>query len=259
MSDLLGIFDSGVGGLSVARCLVKDIPDLSFIYFGDTLYVPYGEREVSEVVELIDKICHHLVSSGVKALVMACNTSSALAYEHVISWSPVPVIGIIEEAAKAAVKVSQNKKIGVMSNMLTANSGAYAKACHRATSEDVEVFSIGCPRLVPLVEAGNTQSQEAREALLSYWEPLHEQGVDTLVLGCTHFPFLRPLLEEIVGPNVSIIDPAHYVAQKVRELNLSCEGGVRRIYQASGNPLGFAWSAHKLLGYHIGQVEHIDL
>ena len=126
-SELIGVFDSGVGGLTVAERLQEALPALSFIYYGDTAHVPYGDREAKEVVGLIDKICRHLLQSGAQALVMACNTSSALAYEHVLSWSPRPVIGIIAEAAEAAAQATREGKVGIMANPLTAASGAYER------------------------------------------------------------------------------------------------------------------------------------
>lgn len=269
---LIGVFDSGVGGLSVARHIDRDLPDTSFIYFGDTYYVPYGEREPQEVVHLIDMICRYLLDCKAEALVMACNTSSALAYEHVRQWSPVPVIGIIEEAAQAALQASRNGRIGVLANMLTASSGAYERACAKHKGElakfadvKVEVFPVGCPKLVPLIEKGLVSGKEAEEALREYWRPLQNNGVDTVIFGCTHYPFLRPLLERIVGPDISIIDPAYYVVEHLKRLgfvNQAEPAGAEkaeRIYQVSGDAQEFARVAKQLLGYEIGPVAHISL
>ncbi|MBQ7503396.1 glutamate racemase [bacterium] len=267
---LIGVFDSGVGGLSVARHIDRDLPNTSFIYFGDTYYVPYGEREPQEVVRLIDKICHHLLESKAEALVMACNTSSALAYDHVKAWSPVPVIGIIEEAAQAALQASRHGRIGVLANMLTASSGAYERACAKHKDESAhksaEVFPVGCPKLVPLIEKGQVSGAEAEAALREYWQPLLNNGVDTVIFGCTHYPFLRPLLEKIAGPDIAIIDPAYYVAEHLKRLGFEAENEgegcyepAERIYQVSGDADKFAQTAEILLGYKIGRVDHINL
>ncbi len=271
-SHLIGVFDSGVGGLTVAEQIAKELPGVPFIFFGDTQHVPYGNRSASEVVSLIDLVCHHLIDSGAKVLVMACNTSSALAFDHVAAWSSVPIIGIIDEAAKAAVKATRNGRIGVMANPLTAASGAYEKACAQAyasaSSEEkkaisaISVTPVGCPKLVPLIEKGLVSGPEAHEAVREYLRPLQEAGVDTLILGCTHYPFVRPVIEELVGSDVKIIDPARYVVSRLRELGFDCSPSApvaSRLYQASGSAADFAKIGSQLLGHVIGPVERVEL
>ncbi|MGM9991790.1 MAG: glutamate racemase [Candidatus Bruticola sp.] len=273
---LIGIFDSGVGGLTVAEQIDKGLPNVPFIFFGDTKHVPYGNRSAAEVVSLIDSVCHHLIDSGAQALVMACNTSSALAFDHVASWSPAPVIGIIEEAAKAAVQTTRNGAIGVMANALTAASGAYEKACAQAwasltdhkfsVASEVRVFPIGCPKLVPLIERGEINGTEARQSVREYLEPLLCSGIDTLILGCTHYPFVRPLIEELGGADLKIIDPAFFVVKRLRELGFgsAVDGPVpakkaARLYQASGSAADFAEVGSRLLGHIISPVEKVEL
>lgn len=263
---LVGIFDSGVGGLTVARKVEEGLPETPFIYFGDTLHVPYGERRPEEVVGLIDNICHHLIAAGAEALVMACNTSSALAYEHVRAWSEVPVIGIIAEAAKAAVAATRCGHIGVIANMLTASSGAYESSCAEAANGmklpfEIDVTPVGCPKLVPLIERGEIEGPNVEAALREYWAPMAKNNVDTIVLGCTHYPFVRPVLERIAGPGVTVIDPAYYVVERLKSLGFgeSPKTPVRRIYQASGSAEQFAKVGSSLLGRSIGPVEHISL
>lgn len=271
-SHLIGVFDSGVGGLTVAEQIAKELPGVPFIFFGDTQHVPYGNRSASEVVSLIDLVCHHLIDSGAKVLVMACNTSSALAFDHVAAWSPVPIIGIIDEAAKAAVKATRNGRIGVMANPLTAASGAYEKACAQAyasaSSEEkiaiptIGVTPVGCPKLVPLIEKGLVSGPEAHEAVREYLRPLQEAGVDTLILGCTHYPFVRPVIEELAGSSLKIIDPARYVVKRLRELGFDCSPSAvvaSRLYQASGSATDFAKIGSQLLGHVIGPVERVEL
>lgn len=266
-SGLIGLFDSGVGGLTVADRVRQDLPGAPFLYFGDTAHVPYGNRSVEEVRHLVSAIARHLVASGAQVLVMACNTSSALALDSVRSWSPVPVIGIIEAASRAAVQATRNGVIGVIANPLTAGSGAYELACARAASEAEElagglrVLPVGCPKLVPLVEAGEVGSPAARAALMEYLGPLQAEGVDTLVLGCTHYPFLVPLISEILGPGVRIIDPAVYVVAELVALGWSPSqpGGTPPLYQVSGEPLDFDRTASRLLGRLVTGTTRVDL
>jgi len=266
-SGLIGLFDSGVGGLTVADRVRQDLPGAPFLYFGDTAHVPYGNRSVEEVRLLVSAIARHLVASGAQVLVMACNTSSALALDSVRSWSPVPVIGIIEAASRAAVQATRNGVIGVIANPLTAGSGAYEKACARASVESgkpagsVRVLPVGCPNLVPLVEAGEVHSPAARAALTEYLGPLQAQEVDTLVLGCTHYPFLVPLISEILGPDVRIIDPAVYVVAELVALGWSPSqpGDVPPVYQVSGEPLDFDRTASRLLGRPVAGTTRVDL
>jgi len=264
---LIGIFDSGVGGLTVADRVRADLPGAPFLYFGDTAHVPYGSRSVEEVRQLVAAISRHLVDSGARALVMACNTSSALALDSVRSWCPVPVIGIIEAAARAAVAATRNGSVGVIANVLTAGSGAYEKAVAQACGESgrpvnsVQVHPVGCPRLVPLVEAGEVRSLAARSALLEYLGPLQARDVDTLVLGCTHYPFLAPLIAEILGPGVTIINPAVYVVAELRALGWQPVPGAgeQASYQVSGDPADFDRTASALLGRRVSGTTQVVL
>ena len=252
---LIGIFDSGVGGLTVAARVHGDLPGAPFLYFGDTAHVPYGGRTAEEVRGLVTAIARHLIASGAEALVMACNTSSALALDSIRSWCTVPVIGIIEAAARAAVMATRNGSVGVIANLLTAGSGAYERAAARLLAESgqpqerVRVLPVGCPKLVPLVEAGDVSSPAAREALLEYLLPLQAAGIDTLVLGCTHYPFLVPLIADLLGPEVIIIDPAVYVVEELKALGWSVGGpAAPLLFQVSGDPAEFERTAAALLG-----------
>lgn len=260
---LIGIFDSGVGGLTVARQVEHLLPQESFLYFGDTKYVPYGSRTASDVVALISAICRHLVEQKAEVLVMACNTSSALALDPVRAWCPVPIVAIIEAAARAAVRVSRNGRIGVIANMLTAHSGAYERAVKRfSDGESFSVFPVGCPKLVPLIEAGQVGGAQSHQALLEYLTPLREQSIDTLVLGCTHYPFLLPQIREILGPKVEIVDPAVYVVEELKALGFGAQNSAaigERRYQVSGEAQAFAAVAAQLLGYTVAPVEHVEL
>jgi glutamate racemase len=256
----IGVFDSGVGGLTVASRLMSEAPHLALHYFGDTAHVPYGNRPAEEVTRLVEDITDYLVRSGVSAVVMACNTSNALAIDRIRQWCPVPLIGIIEPAARAAVQATRNGRIGVIANPITAASGAYERAAAAVPAckeRLLKVYPVGCPKLVPLIETGRVNSPEAREALMEYLEPLIERSVDTLVLGCTHYPFLTHLIRDIMGPDVVIIDPG---ASVIHEL---CKHGVTRtqtqghIFEVSGCPGDFETHGSRLIGYHIQNVRQV--
>lgn len=261
-SGRIGVFDSGVGGLSIAGRLMTDAPQLFIHYYGDTAHVPYGNRPASEVTHLVETIVEYLVESGVSAVVMACNTSNALALDRVRSWCPVPVVGIIDPAAEAAVLRTRNGRIGLIANPLTAASGAYDRACRNALGHlnfGVQVFPMGCPKLVPLIESGQVGTREAREALWEYLAPLQMEQIDTLILGCTHYPFLRPLIQELLGPDVEIIDPAAYVYQELTRLGISATASLPHQIEVSGDPDDFARVGSRLLGRTLSGVSQRHL
>lgn len=254
MSGRIGVFDSGVGGLSVARMIWRELPELRVHYFADTAYVPYGERPAHDVVHLVHRVIRHLLLSGVRALVMACNTATALALEETENDCPMPVIGMIKPAVAAALQATRSGRIGVISNTLTASCGAYQKAAPSA-----QIFSQGCPQLVMLAEAGQTDGPFVRRALREYLTPLMRQDVDTLILGCTHFPFFRGEIERMLGPSVKIIDPAHHVLDQIRRLGLLPEEQtMRHIIEVSGNARNFERAAGVLLGEPI-HAQHCAL
>lgn len=253
---MIGVFDSGLGGLTVAGRMLAELPESQILYFGDTAHCPYGNRTAEDVCALIDNIVAYLVQEGVEAIVMACNTSSALAYSRVVEWCPVPVIGIIEPAALAAGRLTRNGKIGLIANPLTARSGAYERAL--VSQPDAVVYPVGCPRLVPLVEAGKVDTPEAREALEEYLAPLREVGVDTLILGCTHYPFFRPLILELM-PGVTIVDPAEFALEELRKLGLSGSHNPTHRFEVSGNPGEFEKTGTRLLGHRLSGVKQVAL
>lgn len=248
----IGVLDSGVGGLTIAGRLMDEAPGLSIHYFADTANLPYGGKTPEQVTGLAQGVVRHLVRQGVSAVVMACNTSNAVALESIRQWCPVPVVGIIQPAAQAAVGISRNGRIGVIATKVTAQSGAYERACARAIQspddyKEVAVRSIGCPKLVPLIESGKIWSYEAREALLEYLTPLLAWNMDTLILGCTHYPFLREHIQQIVGPTVKIVDPSHYVLGELARLGVTETTRAANIYQVSGVPCEFEISGSRLM------------
>jgi len=207
----IGIFDSGIGGLTVARAIYERLPGESTIYFGDTARVPYGPKSPETVRRYSREILHWLVSQGVKVVVIACNTSTAHALAVLQEESPVPVIGVIEPGARAAVAATGGGPVGVIGTAGTIASNAYAMAIHRLRPE-ARVEQRACPLFVPLVEEGWFDHPAAELIAREYLAPLQEAGVEALVLGCTHYPLLKPLLQRVMGPAVRLIDSGEATA-----------------------------------------------
>jgi glutamate racemase len=210
----LGVFDSGIGGLTVVRALVERLPHESVLYFGDTARVPYGPKSPETVRRYSEEILAYLLQRGVKAVVVACNTSTAHALDSLRARSPVPVIGVIEPGARAAVAASPSGRIGVIGTAGTVASGAYQRAI-TALRPGAAVHAQACPLFVPLVEEGWFEHPATELIAREYLEPLRRAGVDALVLGCTHYPLLKPLLGRVMGPGVALVDSAEETAKAV--------------------------------------------
>ncbi len=261
---VVGVFDSGVGGLTVAERLFTELPRLSVHYFGDTAHVPYGGRTAHDVSFLVCRIAGYLYSCGAQALVLACNTSSAIAIDSIRRQCSIPVVGIIDSACRAAVESTPSGRIGVLCNALTAKSRAYPQAAlslaRRMGKRSPEMVVVGCPRLVPLIEAGQIQGPEAVNALTEYLEPLKRAEIDTLVLGCTHYPFLAPLIQEMMGPSVHLIDPACFVGRELVQLGLAggAQSGEHR-FEVSGCAYEFERTGSRLLGRRLYGTRSVNL
>jgi glutamate racemase len=210
----IGIFDSGIGGLTVTRAIFDRLPGESTIYFGDTARVPYGPKSPDTVRRYSLEILEWMIRQGVKLVVVACNTSTAHALDVLRASSPVPVIGVIEPGARAAIAASRGGTIGVIGTAGTIASGAYGRAI-RAISPGAVVVEQACPLFVPLVEEGWFDHPATELVAREYLGRLREAGVDTLVLGCTHYPLLKPLLARVMGPEVRLIDSAEETATVV--------------------------------------------
>ncbi len=213
----IGVFDSGIGGLTVVRSLMERLPFENIIYFGDTARVPYGIKSVETINRYALQITEFLIQKDVKLLIVACNTMAAVAYEAIRNLSPVPVLEVIEASAKSAACDTRNKSIGVIGTPATINSNAYARAIHLLDKE-ARIFSQACPLFVPLVEEGWFDHQATKLIAEDYLKPVIAEQIDTLVLGCTHYPLLKPLLQEIVGQEVKLIDSAEAMADITADL-----------------------------------------
>ena len=213
----IGIFDSGVGGISVLRALRQQIPDESVLYFGDQRHIPYGPRAMEQIREFSEAITRFLLEQGAKIIVVACNTASAAALQYLREIFPeVPFVGM-EPAVKPAAEHTHTGKVGVLATPATFQGALYASVVERFAN-GVELFQDTCPGLVQQIEQGNLEGPEARRILEAALQPMLEKDIDTVVLGCTHYPFVIPLIQEIVGENVRVIDPAPAVARQTGRL-----------------------------------------
>lgn len=256
----IGVFDSGIGGLTVARELMRQLPGESLIYFGDTARVPYGPKSPDTVLRYSREITSYLRERGVKAVVVACNTATAHALVALREELPFPVIGVVEPGARAAVGATRRSAIGVIGTVGTIQSGAYERAI-RALTPDATITARPCPLFVPLVEEGWLDHEATRLVAHEYLSPLAEHHIDTLVLGCTHYPLLKPLIAEVLGPDVALIDSAEQTAAETRRVlgqrGLLAPAGATptRHYIASDNPQQFLRMAQRFLGAPIEGVE----
>jgi glutamate racemase len=213
----IGVFDSGVGGLSVLRTMREQMPDESVIYFGDQGHVPYGPRSMEEIQKFSEGITRFLLEQNSKLIVVACNTASAAALQYLRGRFPdVPFVGM-EPAVKPAAETTKTGKVGVLATPATFQGALYASVVERF-GNGVELFQHTCPGLVAQIEKGDLESGATRAILEDALTPMLEKNIDTVVLGCTHYPFVIPLIERIVGVNVRVIDPAPSVARQVKRL-----------------------------------------
>ena len=213
----IGIFDSGVGGLTVYRALHDRLPNERFVYLGDTARVPYGTKSLATVERYALENARFLEARGIKLLVVACNTASALALPALVAGVGVPVVGVIEPGARAVVKKSKGRRVGVIATEATVQSGAYRREIERLAPE-IEVVARACPLFVPLAEEGWAETDVARSVAAEYLREFQNGSVDALVLGCTHYPILRHVIQEAVGDEVKLIDSGEATAEAVEEL-----------------------------------------
>jgi glutamate racemase len=259
----LGIFDSGIGGLTVLKEIARQLPAENLLYLGDTARVPYGIRSPETVMAYAFQCTEFLLQRDIKLLVIACNTVSATSLGEIQEKISVPSIGVIEPGARAAVRSTRNKRVGGIGTEATIKSNAYTKAI-RAIDEGVVVFGLPCPLFVPLVEEGWTEGTVARLTAERYLNDIRDLGVDTLVLGCTHYPLLKGVIREVMG-DVALIDSAVETAKAVSivldELNLRNRSGSlsRRQYFVTDSPQKFAEVGSRVLQAPLDEIERVRL
>ncbi|MCI8402777.1 MAG: glutamate racemase [Lachnospiraceae bacterium] len=263
----IGVFDSGVGGLTVAREIMRQMPDENIVYFGDTARVPYGNKSKTTILRFSRQIVSFLRTKQVKAIVIACNTASAHALDIIEKEQDIPVIGVIRAGARTAAAATENGRIGIIATRGTIDSGVYEEVL-RHIDPGFQIFGKACPLFVPLVEEGLTHDFITEEIARRYVKDLQYKGIDTMILGCTHYPLLRSLLKKVMGDDVTLVNPAYETA--VELLELLEQKGMRRKRQPGGPPAEYRFYvsdlaaqfqefAGSILPYDVAETQQIDI
>jgi glutamate racemase len=260
----IGVFDSGVGGLTVLHECLVTLPHEDFVYLGDHARLPYGPRPLDELRRFAREIGGYLESQDVKLVVVACNSATAAALPELQTALRVPVVGVITPEAHAAVQATRNRRIGLLATQATVMAGRYTELVH-ALDAGVEVFAVPCPRLVPLIESDDPFAEETAAAVREYAAPLRTAGVDTVILGCTHYPLIRPILQRVFGRDVTLVfsaeETAREVAQTLARKRIEHESTREGAYRflTTGSPDAFRALGRRFLQLPIEQVEHVEL
>lgn len=264
MESPIGIFDSGVGGLTVLTEVMRHLPYEDVIYLADTARVPYGGRAPRDILRINLEILHFMIDAGVKMVIMACGTSSSIAYPVLRDRYHIPILGMVEPAAVAAVDATRNHIIGLLATQSTVAAGFFQSVI-REKNQSADVISVPCPLFVPLVEGGFLDSPETERIAQEYLAPIQQKQADTIILGCTHYPHLTPLIQKIVGSGVHLINPAEGVVQMATEIlrkaKLLRAQHQQTSYQyvATGPWKAFQELGSKLLGKNIPNVRQVQL
>lgn len=213
----IGVFDSGVGGLTVAREIMRQIPNECIVYFGDTARVPYGSKSKDNIIKFSRQIIRFLQTENVKAIVIACNTASALALDEMQQEFDLPILGVVKPGAKVAVETTANKRIGLIGTEANIRSGVYTRYI-KSLDDEAKVFEKACPLFVPLVEEGWLHDDITLQVASRYLEELKEKDIDTLIMGCTHYPLIRSTIRKVMGDKVNLVNPAYETAIELKNL-----------------------------------------
>lgn len=259
----IGVFDSGLGGLTVMKEIMNEFPNENIVYFGDTGRVPYGSRSKETIIKYSMSDVRFLESNDVKFIVIACGTASSVALDILKNESTTPIVGVVDATSEAAVRATKNNKVGIIGTSGTIKSGSYESIIKK---HNIKTFSKACPLFVPLVENGHFDSPVARLVIEEYLTPIRNEGVDTLILGCTHYPHLKKAIGEFMGENVTLIDPGVELARSLKqqfdkEMYHSEEKDVEQYkYFVSDSVEGFESLASAFLDKNInGKVKKIDI
>ncbi len=253
----IGIFDSGAGGLTVLKELRKHIKGVNFYYLGDTARLPYGSKSSETIIQYTKQNVNFLLSKKIDLLIIACNTASAYSYEYLKSYVSIPVLDVINPGSKKAVSITKNKKIGIIGTRATVNSKAYQNTIATIDSS-IETFANPAPLLVPLVEEGMVEGEIPEVLASNYISPLMENNIDTLILGCTHYPLLKKTIEKII-PSVNLVDSAKAIRETLqKEYLFNNMKGKTEIY-VTDYPENFAILSERFLEGNFDKIEHIDL
>jgi glutamate racemase len=258
----IGVFDSGVGGLTVLHECLVTLPHEDFVYLGDHARLPYGPRPLEEVRGFAREIGAFLEQQDVKLIVVACNSATSAAMPQLQSELSVPVIGVIAPEARAAVQATRNRRVGLLATQATVDAGRYGDLV-RALDAGVDLRPVACPRLVPLIEGDDPYGDETEQAVREYAAPLKEAGVDTVILGCTHYPLIRPLFQRVLGRDVTLVFSAEETASEVSDTlarkrieNDAARTGRYR-FLTTGDPAAFREMGRRFLQLPIAEVEHV--
>jgi glutamate racemase len=260
----IGVFDSGMGGLTVLHECLVTMPHEDFVYLGDGARLPYGPRPLDEIRRYALEIGGYLQAQGVKMVLVACNAATSAALPQLQEELEVPVVGVITPEAHAAVQATRNREVGLLATQATVSSGRYADLI-RALDAGVRLHAIACPRLVPLIESDDPFGAETADAVREYAAPLKEAAVDTVILGCTHYPMIKPILQRVFGRDVTLVFSADETAREVAETlarkgienDPAREGGYR--FVTTGDPDLFRTTGARFLQLPIAAVEHVEL
>ncbi len=263
MNRPIGVFDSGIGGLTVVKAFLRHLPEEPIVYFGDTARVPYGTKSKETITRFSAEIIRFLKKRDVKMIVIACHTASALALDSVIQEFPgLPILGVVDPASRKAVETSRSKRIGVIGTKSTISSGSFERAIY-GLEPDARVFSRACPLFVPMVEEGRRSGPIVDAVVRDYLDPLAQENIDSLILGCTHYPILADRIREALPAGVTLVDPAEETALSakfvLKELGLSASGSAAAQLKCfvSDDALSFKRLGESFLGRPITSVERV--
>ena len=260
----IGVFDSGVGGLTVAREIMRQIPNERIVYFGDTARVPYGSKSKDNIIKFSRQIIRFLQTENVKAIVIACNTASALALDEMQQEFDLPILGVVKPGAKVAVETTANKRIGLIGTEANIRSGVYTRYI-KSLDDEAKVFEKACPLFVPLVEEGFAKHKITEEVIDIYLSDMRKSEIDTLILGCTHYPLLRSRIMAYFGESVHIVNPAYETAMDLKQILEE-----QKIANTSGEPAAYDFYvsdaaekfkkfANSILPYDVDKTQAIDI
>jgi glutamate racemase len=260
----IGVFDSGVGGLTVLHECLVTMPHEDFVYLGDHARLPYGPRPLEEIRGFAREIAGYLAAQDVKLVLVACNAATSAALPQLQEELEVPIVGVITPEAHAAVQATRNRRIGLLATQATVQAGRYAELVH-ALDAGTELMPVACPRLVPLIESDDPFAAETTEAVREYATPLKDAGADTVILGCTHYPLIRPIFQRVFGRGVTLVFSAEETAREVAETlarkgieNEEAREGSYR-FLTTGDPAAFRALGERFLQLPLGEVEHVDV
>ncbi|MET3196314.1 glutamate racemase [Bacillus sp. OAE603] len=263
MNKPIGVIDSGVGGLTVAKQMIRQLPNEEIYYVGDTLRCPYGSRSYDEIRQFTWEMTNFLLDKDIKMLVIACNTSTSIVLQEMREKLPIPVIGVVHPGARAAIKLTKNNQIGVIGTNATIHSHAYKHALKRI-NRSVEIIELACPEFAGIVESGRYIQPDIFDLIQEALSPLKESSIDTLILGCTHYPLLSSIIQEVIGSQIKLISSGDQTALEVSAILdqqnlLSTKKSVSHSFFTTGNPVAFRKIASSIFQEPLEHIIQIKL